>query len=102
MTPKPPTPQDIISALLKRAGFTRSDSTGGGGAATGYVVSLERAVGKAASVRVRYHSRSAGWSSSPEYVKAKLDAYAKTITEAGWTVEAGEYELIVTAGKAGQ
>ena len=96
-----PTPQGI-SALLKRAGFTRSDSTGGGGAGSGYVVSFERARGKNASVRVRYHSRSAGWSSSPEYVKAALAGYAETITGAGWTVEAGEYGLIVTAGKAEQ
>lgn len=96
-----PTPQGI-SALLKRAGFTRSDSTGGGGAGSGYVVSLERARGKAASVRVRYHSRSAGWSSSPEYVKEKLAQYTEILAAAGWTVEAGEYELIVTTGKAGQ
>jgi hypothetical protein len=30
-------------------------------------------------------------------VRDLLAAYAKTITEAGWTVEAGTYELIVTA-----
>ena len=63
-------------------------------------MSLERAVGKAASVRVRYHSRSAGWSSNPEYVKAKLARYTEILTAAGWTVEAGEYELIVTAKEA--
>lgn len=92
-TPKPPTPQGI-SALLAKAGHTRAVRKMRGGC-SGFVVSADYSHWGA--VRVRHHFWSMG--ARPEQAKAKLAAYAKTITDAGWTVEAGEWELTVTARK---
>jgi hypothetical protein len=89
---KTPTPQGI-SALLRRAGFTRAISKLRGGV-SGYSVSK---VGFYA-VEIRYSSVT--MSTSNEYRYACLDRYAKAITEAGYAVEiaaAGPPRLIVTA-----
>jgi len=92
---KSPTPQ-AISTLLKRAGFKRSvpDSWH---ADSGYRVT--KSSSSEGSVRVRHIFLTMG--ASNEQHRLKLDAYAKAIEAAGWTVEPHAYELIVTAGKAG-
>ena len=95
MTPKPKTPTASgISRLLASAGFERSKTAGlGPTALSGYRVTQDHA--HADSVRVRYLFLLALGSSARR--EQMIAAYAKTITEAGWTVEAGTYELIVTA-----
>jgi hypothetical protein len=85
-----PTPQGI-SALLRKAGHTRAE-TGRFPSASGYRVYADRR--RHGRVTVDYlpaHRMPEG------AVRDFLAAYAKTITEAGWTVEAGTYELVVTA-----
>lgn len=98
--PKQPTPQGI-SRLLKDAGFTRavqtSRATLNHSFTSGFRVTKDRNDEKAVRVRHTFASRAASLSSGLH--KAKLAAYAKTIAEAGWSVEAGEYELAVTAPK---
>lgn len=97
MTPsKPPTPQGI-SALLKRAGFPRSESRGRSGRCSGFVVSKDFTRGNA--VRVRHHFWSMG--ATPEQHQQKLAEYTQTLAAAGWNVDDGGRELIVTAGKEG-
>ena len=94
MTAKTPTPQGI-SHLLKLAGFdraVRATQSGARHARSGFMVSKDLRRDGAVMVRHSFLLRS-----TPEQHAAKLAAYAKTITEAGWTVEAGTYELIVTA-----
>ncbi len=99
MTPKPPTPQGI-SALLKRAGYDRSVSRSfrSGGSTSGFRVGKDHRRDNA--VEVTHHFWSMGAKS--EQYAVKLAEYAKVITDAGWTVETGEYELVVTTWKAGQ
>jgi len=98
VTAKPPTPQGI-SRLLKSAGFTRcapADQVGINHATSGYRVSAD--LRRNDAVRVVYYSPPA--EVPPGNTRLDfLAAYTKTITEAGWTVETGEYELTVTAGK---
>ena len=89
--PKTPTASGI-SRLLSGAGFDRAVIKVGRGSHSGFVV--RKAVGTDDAVRVRYYSLSMG--TSPERHKEWRARYAKTLTDAGWTVEAGEYELIVT------
>jgi len=87
-----------ISRLLAKAGFERSVRKVRNGR-SGFLVTKDRA--RTGQVRVRYYS----WMNmGTPYgtCRERIAAYARAITEAGWTVEAGEYELIVTAGKAGQ
>ncbi|HLK77209.1 MAG TPA: hypothetical protein VKU77_26605 [Streptosporangiaceae bacterium] len=93
MTARNPTPQGI-SALLRRAGFTRSVERTRDGC-SGFVVTRHPASEHAVHVRHSFFLMNADRDGNRR--KAKLAAYAKTITEAGWTVEAGEHELIVTA-----
>lgn len=96
MTPKPPTPQGV-SALLKRAGFARAVIQMRGGC-SGFRVTKDH--GREGRVRVRHHT----WTMASDDARhqRELARYAKTITEAGWSVEVGTYELVVTAGKAEQ
>jgi hypothetical protein len=110
-TPKPPTPQGI-SALLKKAGFERETLRPPTGVRwdgrpdsrtrkwlAGFQVHADRD-----RVVVRWRS---GFVANPDSTAkdratvVQLRCYANVITEAGWTVETTEYELIVTAGKAG-
>jgi hypothetical protein len=95
MTSKPPTPQGI-SRLLKSAGFKRS-TPDPWRHESGYRVT--KAHGRDGAVSVRHVFLTMGVSG--EHHRAKLDTYAKTITEAGWQVEARTYELVVTAPKEG-
>jgi len=96
MTAKTPTASGI-SRLLASAGFTRSESAGRAGQCSGFEV--RKNYGRPDSVRVRFYSRmSASW----ELHQSKISGYAKAITEAGWSVETGDWDLIVTAGKAEQ
>jgi hypothetical protein len=90
MTPKTPTPQGI-SALLRKAGHSRAVIKIRGGRA-GFDVHTDLSTG---NVKVEHYALTMGG-----YSEVKLAEYAKTITEAGWTVEAGTYELIVTAKPA--
>jgi hypothetical protein len=93
---KPPTPQGI-SALLRKAGFGRSEYSHPYGFAGGYRVQKDRSNDKA--VRVSYLFGVVMPRDSAGRVVDKLAEYAAAITEAGWTVKSGDYELIVTAGK---
>lgn len=95
MTPRPPTPQ-AISALLKRAGFERAQVQRFT-LTSGFRVTKSRAHPDA--VRVEYLT---GPREHESFRPGRLAAYAETITDDGWTVETGEYELTVTAGKAGE
>lgn len=94
MTGKSPTPQGI-SALLRKAGHRRSERDNreltlfSGYRVTAYGSGSGR-VCVSHQVVVR---------TPVEVVKAHLAKYAETIKAAGWNVEAGEYELTVTAGK---
>ena len=90
MTPKTPTASGI-SRLLATAGHRRAavEVRARGGHCSGFRVTKNYSSG----VRVR-HVFLTGGRQDPE---PHLAGYAKTITEAGWTVEAGTYELIVTA-----
>jgi hypothetical protein len=90
MSTSKPTPQGI-SALLRKAGFDRAvfDRFT---LTSGFRVTKDHR--RDGTVRVDYRVAIR----MPENaVRDLLAAYAKTITEAGWTVEAGTYELIVTA-----
>jgi hypothetical protein len=88
---KNPTPQGI-SALLRKAGFNRSERQGrAGGSSSGFRVGTDWT--RTGAVRVRHVFWSMGGGDAAPW----LAKYARTITEAGWTVEAGTYELIVTA-----
>jgi hypothetical protein len=88
---KPPTPQ-AVSAPLRKAGFTRAVTAIRGGC-SGFVVTADRA--RDGSVRVRYRSWSMG--AVDQGAREWITRYAKAITGAGWTVDAGTYELVVTA-----
>lgn len=91
MTPKPPTPQGI-SALLKRAGFKRSERQIGG-FGNGFVA--EKIHGRDDAIRVRHRF----WSmrANRDDALPHLAAYSVAIEAAGWAVEFGSWELIVTA-----
>ena len=82
-----------ISRLLASAGHARAVVKMRGGR-SGYKVTEDYMDRR--RVRVRHQFWAMGGQSDERY-RAELDRYAKTITEAGWTVEAGTYELIVTA-----
>lgn len=92
MTVKQPTPQGI-SALLKRAGFTRSEPDGRNGRCSGFLVS-SRSSGDGARVRHYFRTMAGRDSSSQPQIVA---AYAEAIRAAGWAVEAKGWELAVTA-----
>lgn len=94
MTTKPPSPQGI-SALLGRAGFQRSKSTGRGGYSSGFAVS--KSYGTEGGVRVRYITWSMG--ASQESRLARLAEFVPVIEAAGWSVRYADRiaELIVTA-----
>jgi hypothetical protein len=90
---KPPSPQGI-SAALRKAGFERSKSEGRNGWSSGFEVSKNHETG---AVHVRHYFSTATPSGRR---KSVLDRYAKTLTKAGWSVEAVEdWELIVTSPK---
>jgi hypothetical protein len=93
MTAKPPTPQGI-SALLRKAGFSRSVRQGRGQASTGYDVSKSYGDG---DVVVRHNT----WSMVPfpEARDAALARYAAAIEAAGYAVgRDGQFSrLIVSA-----
>lgn len=91
MTPKPPT-ASAISRLLAAAGFKKSERQIGG-FGTGYVVSKD--FRREGAVRVTQRFWSLG--SSRDDAIPYLAAYANAITPAGWNVEFGDWELIVTA-----
>ena len=90
MTVKHPTPQGI-SRLLASAGFTRTEISRFV-QVPGFSVTRDRRDQRTVRVAYRVATRTA-----VQICKDILAAYAKTITEAGWSVEAGEYELTVTA-----
>lgn len=96
MTSQSPSPQGI-SALLKRAGFTQAVVKLRGGT-SGFRVSAGTAPGGPAAVRVRHYTIFG----TRTHEGRMLAKYAAAITNAGWSVETGEYELIVTTGKAAQ
>ena len=92
MTPKTPTASGI-SRLLAKAGFERAQVQRFT-LTSGFFAATSRA--HPAAVRVGY--RAAHINDHAQATRTDfLAAYAKTITEAGWTVEAGTYELVVTA-----
>lgn len=94
-TTKPPTPQGI-SALLRKAGFTRSIPSGQYWRHPGFIVRKDWADDHA--VRVDYFNASGGVTQA--HTDARLREYTKAITDAGWHVESGVYgALIVTAGE---
>jgi hypothetical protein len=93
MTAKPPTPQ-AVSALLKRAGFKRSERQIGG-FGDGFVAEKDWTAKGAVRVGHRFWSLRGG-DRGPWLAK-----YAEAITAAGWAVEAGERELVVTAPRPG-
>ena len=103
-TPKPPTPQGI-SALLKRAGFERSESSatrikGWRKSSEGYSASKWDDDG---SVEVTWHRGLLSPSEADEERPRMLVAYTETITAAGYSVRLQSNDrLIVTAGKAEQ
>lgn len=90
MATKTPTPQSI-SALLKRAGFTRASQRGTSGFAAGKVYQGD------GIVRVRHYFWSMGASDTQH--RAHLERYAKAITEAGYTARIDDdgRKLTVTA-----
>lgn len=92
MAPRSPTPQGI-SRLLADAKFRRA--TTGRSGSSGFVVTKDRSSDRA--VRVRHHFWSMG--ATGEQHQAMLDRYAETLTAAGWHVDAGGRELVVTARK---
>ena len=81
-----------ISRLLSGAGFTRAVVAKRGGC-SGFIV--RKCYSRDDAVRVRHHV----WTMAGDdrRLRAALAKYAKTLTKAGFAVEAGEYELIVTA-----
>lgn len=89
MPSKPPTPQGI-SALLRKAGFTKSVSSstrvrGFGDRSAGYVVSRGREKG---TVEVAYATGT--FRTGPDIdarAKAKEDDYKRALTAAGWDVQ---------------
>ena len=98
--PPAPSPQSV-SRLLAGAGFERSVSrpsavkgwhewSAGYKVRTGYVVGEVHVEHRVSSLRLRDPS-------SRDEEAAKLAAYAKTITGAGWAVKPGADKLIVTA-----
>ncbi len=91
---KPRTPTASgISRLLATAGFERA-VTERFTLMPGFFATASRA--RPAAVRVGY--RTAHINDHAQATRTDfLAEYAKTITEAGWAVEAGTYELIVTA-----
>jgi hypothetical protein len=96
MATRTPTPQSI-SALLKRAGFTRADSRSDSGFAAGKIYLGE----DKGAVRVRHYFSSMGTPDAQH--RAQLERYAEAITEAGYAAEIDDdgRRLIVTAeGKA--
>lgn len=97
MTLKPPTPQGI-SALLRKAGFDRA-SVDRFTLTAGFFVMTSRA-DPGGGVRVGYRAAHVG-SQTAATRSDLLAKYTEAIKAAGWNVEAGEYELTVTAGKEG-
>ena len=93
MTPKTPTASGI-SRLLAKAGHVRSEY-GRLGSSSGYRVSKDYRSDSA--VRVRYPCGGVARRGDMDRAKEKLAEFAETIKAAGWAVETGEYELIVTA-----
>lgn len=94
-TPKTPTPQGI-SALLRKAGFARSDSRPRGqGSSSGFTVG--KVYGSEGAVQVRHHFWSMG--TPLDRYEEKLTAYAEAITAAGFAAERdpGWHRLIVRA-----
>lgn len=89
--PRPPTKRSI-SALLARAGFA---SAGRFGMGAGFYV-YQGAYGD--EVTVSHHGDDSG-PRDDAADRARLDAYAKALRAAGWAVEAGEWDLVVTASK---
>jgi hypothetical protein len=98
MTTKTPTPQGI-SALLRKAGFTRSERTGRGGYCSGYRVG--KLYTRDGAVRVSHHFWSMGEPVTRH--REELARYAEVITAAGYMAEIqnGGRDLIVTAGEEG-
>ena len=94
MSPKTPTASGI-SRLLAAAGFKRSERQIGG-FGTGYVA--EKIYGRDGVVRVRHRFWSMG--ANRDDALPHLAAYAVAIEAAGWAVEFGSWELIVTAKPA--
>ena len=92
LTPKPKTPTASgISRLLAKAGHIRAE-TDRFTLTSGFRVTADRR--RSGTVRVDYRVAHR----VPENIPGVfLAAFARTIAEAGWTVEAGTYELIVTA-----
>jgi len=91
-----PTPQGI-SALLAEAAHPRAGQVpvpGGWSFTDGFEVS-----GDPHGVRVRFRFMRIMPGHDPAVAKAATRSYARTITGAGWAVEAGDYELFVTAPK---
>lgn len=102
-TPKPPTPQGI-SALLKRAGFERSESSatrikGWRKYSEGYSAAKWDDRG---SVEVTWHRGLLSQSEGSETRPRMLAAYIEAINAAGYSVRLQSDRLIVTAGKAEQ
>lgn len=96
MTTKPPTPQGI-SALLRKAGFTRSARTGRSGTCSGFRAG--KVYTREGAVRVSHHFWSMG--TPAERHREELTRYAEVITAAGYRAEIqnGGRDLIVTAGE---
>jgi hypothetical protein len=94
VTAKTPTPE-AISALLAEAAHPRAGQvpvSGGWSSTDGFEVS-----GDPLGVRVLFRFMRILPQHDPSVAKAALRSYARTITLAGWAVDAGEYELTVTA-----
>lgn len=91
-TPKTPTPQGI-SRLLAGAGFTRAEISRFV-QVSGFSVTRDRRDQRTVRIEYRVAARTA-----VQICKDILAAYTKIIADAGWTVEAAEWELTVTARK---
>lgn len=100
MTPHPPTPQGI-SALLKRAGFERSEGGSAGYTVHGYAGRFTDVV----ILNPRNDDNLEAWERYLSEAEEELARCAQVITEAGFAVEfkcRPVPKLVVTAGKAGQ
>ena len=88
---KPPTASGI-SRLLSAAGFKRSERQIGG-FGNGFVA--EKIYDRDGAVRIRHRFWSLG--ANRDDALPHLAAYSVAIEAAGWAVEFGEWNLIVTA-----
>jgi hypothetical protein len=94
MTAKTPTPQGI-SALLRKAGFTKAVVRRHYITCPGYHVSKPAGF-PAGAVQVNHWT---GSSSTFRQDREMLSRYAEAIAAAGYSIKADDWDLIITAGE---